>query len=124
MKNLVVIASIVLFSACGSSTEPKAGDPSLLFSNSTNSWVYITWQDGAAIFGHDSIPPRTDLQCVRFLAQPDSAVWHIEINDAIGGRAEQTAPYFNPADRPAWRVIVSSSSSGTSIITTLIDTAC
>lgn len=121
----ISVAFLVLVAACSSSTAPsKAGDPSLLFTNTTGSWVYVTWQDGAAIFGKDSIPPRTDSQCVRFLAQPDSAFWHIEINDPIGGSAAQTAPYFNPADRPAWRVIVSSSSSGTSILTTLTDIPC
>ena len=120
----IAIALAVLLTACGSSSTGLAGDPSLLFSNSTASWVYVTWRDGAVIEGKDSVPPHTNSQCVRFLAQPDSAYWDIKINDPIGGTAEQTAPYFNPADRPAWQVDISSDVHGTVIHTTLVDIPC
>lgn len=121
----LVAAFVLALAACGSSTDPsKAGDPSLLFTNDTGSWVYVTWRDGDAIEGKDSVPPRTPSQCVRFLAQPDSAYWDISVNDPIGGSAEVTAPYFNPADRPAWRVTVSSSPNGTILRAVLMDTPC
>jgi ABC-type phosphate transport system substrate-binding protein len=123
-RSLGLIVAALIVAACGSSTAPgKAGDPSLLFTNNTDSWVFVTWRDGITIAGADSVAPRTQSQCVRFLAQPDSAYWAIKVN-TVDGSAEQTAPYFNPADRPAWRVIVSTDRSGASILTTLVDTAC
>lgn len=98
---------------CSSSTEPnKAGDPSLLITNNLPfDYVYVTWQDGNAIIGRDSVAPMTALQCVRFLAQPDSAKWIITVTEHSGGSltwASVGGNWFNPADRPAWNVIVTS----------------
>lgn len=127
MRGLLVASLFCAVSACGSSTGPgKAGDPSLLFTNNLqSSYVYITWQDGQSIIGRDSIPPRTIGQCVRFLAQPDSAKWVVTATEN-GGLATETTPYFNPASRPAWDVVVTSSGSVGSpqIIARDVDTAC
>lgn len=109
VAHLFVALFLTLTAACGSSTAPGgAKDPSLLFTNNLDSsWVYITWRDGQVIEGRDSIAPRTRSQCVRFLAQPDSAYWTITAHEN-GGLATATAPYFNPASRPAWSVVVNS----------------
>jgi hypothetical protein len=129
MRNLSVLFLLFAALACGSSTAPgKAGDPSLLITNNLDaSYVYITWQDGNAIVGKDSIPPRTANQCVRFLAQPDSAQWIITATEN-GATASQGGNFFNPADQPAWTVVVSSAGStpgsgSPSIITHVIDPA-
>lgn len=103
----VALMSLSILMACGGSTEPgKAGDPSILVSNHlSSSWVYITWKDGQGVAGRDSVAPQTLNQCVRFLAQPDSAYWEARVNDDPpgGGWAQQATPaWFNPADRPAW----------------------
>jgi hypothetical protein len=128
MRAVFAAACLFVLAACGSSTDPsKAGDPSLLITNNLDStWVYITWRDGAVIEGRDSVPPRTASQCVRFLAQPDSAYWdvRVQVNTIV---TTQTYPYFNPADRPAWRVVVydkAGSPGPVSILTTLVDTPC
>lgn len=112
MRAVLCFVSLVALAACSSSTAPSsAGDPSLLFTNNLPSdYVYITWKDGNAILGRDSIPPRTASQCVRFTAQPDSAYWSITASETQNGlptnTANATAPYFNPTSRPAWRVVV------------------
>lgn len=125
MRRLSVLIVALIAAACSSSTAPsKAGDPSLLFTNNLDSsWVYITWRDGAVIEGRDSIPPRTASQCVRFLAQPDSAYWTITAHDQ-GASSNVTAPYFNPATRPAWKVVVSSGQTSPFIVATLTNVAC
>lgn len=117
---------IALFAACGSSTDSdnRDGDPSLLFSNETSVPVYLTWQDGNEIFGKDTIPPHTSAQCSRFVAQPDSAQFQI-ISTENGAQSTYTAPFFNPADRPAWTVAVTPSGSGSPyILVTLVEIAC
>lgn len=122
----IAIALAVLLTACGSSTAPsKAGDPSLLFTNNLpNDYVYVTWQDGEGIIGMDSVAPRTTNQCIRFLAQPDSAKWSVVATEA-GQVSRQSYPWFNPANRPAWRVVVSSlAPASPSILTTEVQTAC
>lgn len=112
MRTLAVLLLSVAIVACGGSTEPKGGDPSLLITNNLDhDWVQVVWQDGNSIFGRDSVPPRMANQCVRFTAQPDSAYWSItttptNANGIQMGRFNQTAPFFNPADRPAWKVTV------------------
>lgn len=103
MKRLLVL---LFCAACGSSTEPLAGDPALLVTNDLDaSWVFVTWKDGQGIIGRDSVPPRTASQCIRFTAQPDSAYWQISASEN-GHTTEQTAAWFNPSDRPAWSVHV------------------
>jgi hypothetical protein len=100
--------------ACGSSTEPgKAGDPSILVTNNLQSdWVYITWKDGQSVLGRDSVAPRTVDQCVRFLAQPDSAYWEAIATEKgstgtiTSGVAGEPTEYFNPSSRPAWSLTV------------------
>jgi hypothetical protein len=126
MKTLSVLFVVLILAACGSSTGPgKAGDPSLLITNDlTSDYVYITWKDGNAIVGRDSVAPRTANQCVRFLAQPDSAYWQATASDN-GRVSTQSYPYFNPASRPAWKVVVSvNPGNSPSILTTLVATAC
>lgn len=128
----ISILLLLAIAACGSSTDVKAGnDPSLLFTNNLDrDYVYITWQDGNAIVGRDSIPPHTVGQCVRFTAQPDSAYWSITAtesnpNGLQPATANVTAPYFNPTDRPAWNVTVTSEYPGSPAIrATLTDTPC
>jgi hypothetical protein len=111
-----------LSAACSSGTETsKAGDPSLLVTNDLpSSWVYITWQDGDAIIGRDSIPPQTSSQCVRFTAQPDSASWFITASETNQSghvvTSTQGPAWFNPADRPAWKIVVSSGGGGSPFI--------
>jgi hypothetical protein len=119
MRFISIIGAALVAAACSSSTSPvsKAGDPSLLFTNNLpNDYVYITWQDGNAIIGKDSIPPHTANQCVRFTAQPDSARWVITASETPpGGSIEtssETAPWFNPAARPAWNVRVDHNATG------------
>lgn len=106
---------LLAVAACGSSTEPRnhtlAGDPSLRITNNLDhDWVYVDWADGDAVVGRDSVAPRTVDQCVRFLAQPDSAKWIITATQTGNGFRPVTASvggvFFNPADRPAWDVIV------------------
>jgi hypothetical protein len=106
MRTIGLLALVVILAACGSSTEPQRANVSLAFTNLLDtSWVYITWQNGMAISGRDSIPPRTNFQCVRFFAQPDSAYWQIKAHEN-GSLGTVTAPFFNPPDRPAWKVLV------------------
>ena len=129
MRRFLSLVAVVALAACSSSsTGPasKAGDPSLLITNNLQSdYVYITWQDGAAIIGHDSVAPRTANQCVRFTAQPDSAYWSITASDPNLGTSNMTAPYFNPSDRPAWNVVVSEGTNASpAIVVTLVNTPC
>jgi hypothetical protein len=118
MRTLLSLAAFAFLAACSSSTEPsKAGDPSLLFTNNLDhDYVYVTWQDGNAIFGRDSIAPRTANQCVRFTAQPDSARWVITAGETSPGSPTPTTSqggnWFNPEDRPAWNVVVNPGSGG------------
>jgi hypothetical protein len=125
MRTLLLSALFLPMIACGGSTEPKGGDPSLLFSNSTSAPVYLTWQDGQQIFGRDTIPPHTVGHCSRFLAQPDSAQFEITASEN-GGLSTYTAPFFDPAARPAWTVDVSSDRTGgtPNITVNLVDTPC
>jgi hypothetical protein len=119
-----LVLLILALAACGSSTEPnKAGDPSLLITNNMPAdYVFVTWQDGNAIIGRDSVAPHTANQCVRFTAQPDSAKWLIVIMDSQLGvspdRATSTlgGAWFNPADRPAWDVEVNPIPNGSPLI--------
>lgn len=103
-----LLASAILFlSACGSSTDLKAGDPSILVTNDLPSnWVYVTWKDGQGIVGRDSVAPRTANQCVRFLAQPDSAYWEASATENGSTEIIRSPTWFNPSDRPAWSLHV------------------
>lgn len=131
MRSLFVL-SLAFLAACGGSTEPgKAGDPALLITNNLDhDFVYITWQDGDAIIGKDSVAPRTASQCVRFLAQPDSAKWIVTASEDRGGGQRSSASvggvWFDPAARPAWTVVVNSGlpNSAPSIIANDVDVAC
>lgn len=123
MRTALVLLVFAL-AACGSSTEPKdglAGDPSLRITNNLDhDWVYVDWQDGEAIIGRDSVAPGAVDQCVSFLAQPDSAKWVITATQTGGGNPPAQSSvggvYFNPADRPAWDVIVDPNSNGSPLI--------
>lgn len=125
MRSVALVLTLLSI-ACSSSTEPgTAGDPSLLFTNTLdNSYVYVTWRDGQEIFGRDSVAPHTANQCIRFLAQPDSAYWEVTVTEDAQTSA-QSYDWFNPADRPAWNVVVSHNTNGSpSIITTETDNPC
>lgn len=108
MRALPVLLIVAFLGACSSSTEPsKAGDPSILVTNDLPSdWVYITWKDGLGIVGRDSVAPRTASQCVRFLAQPDSAYWEATTVENGYSATVTSAEWFNPADAPAWSIHV------------------
>jgi hypothetical protein len=119
MRSLFFALCVLTISACGSSTEPKADDPSLLFTNNLDQPVYLTWQDGQAILGRDTIPPHAVNHCSRFLAQPDSAYFQIVATEIYGGTpltSTITASWFNPADRPAWTVTVDFAAGGSPFI--------
>jgi hypothetical protein len=129
MRKLVVLLAAIAIAACSSSTAPnKAGDPSLLFTNNLDTPVYLTWQDGTAIVGVDTIPAHAVNHCSRFTAQPDSAYFQIvatEIDRGTPATTTVTAPWFNPATRPAWTVVVSFNAQGSPIVlTALVDTPC
>ncbi len=110
-----LLAGLLFVVACSGTTEPKskAGDPSILVTNNLGVYTYITWKDGQGIVGRDSVAGHIT-QCVRFLAQPDSAYWEASATEAVGGNPESTGTirnpavgFFNPADRPAWTLVVS-----------------
>lgn len=124
-----LLAGLVLFVvACGSSTDlGNQRDPSLLFTNALGTPVYLTWQDGEAILGRDTIPPHSVGHCSHFLAQPDSAYFQIVAsNDENGAQTVYTAPWFNPESRPAWTVDVTADRTGGSpnIVVNLVDEMC
>jgi hypothetical protein len=133
MEMRVIIAAIALaLTACGSSTEPKpggAGDPSVLVINDLDhDYVYVDWQDGNAIVGRDSVAPHTANQCIRFLAQPDSAKLIVTATETTVGSGgvdpshSEGGNWFNPADAPAWTVSVSSGGAHNGPVFHLVET--
>jgi hypothetical protein len=102
MRTLLLSALFLSIVACGGSTEPNAGDPSILVTNDLPaSWVYVNWKDGQGIVGRDSVAART-AKCVRFTAQPDSAYWEAYATENGYTNTVRSPAWFNPADRPAW----------------------
>lgn len=105
MRFKLICLALVL-TACGSSiTDNGKLDPSLLFNNHLSSPVYLTWQDGNAIIGYDTIPAGAIGHCSHFEAQADSAYFQIVATDH-GATSTITAPWFHPLSRPAWTVDV------------------
>jgi hypothetical protein len=110
---VAVLGCVLLYTACShSATGPKAGDPTVLVTNEVaNSPLYFTWRDGQGVVGADTIPGGTIGRCERFTARADSAYFHDSISDAAsasGNYSTYTAPWFDPAARPAFTMVVTS----------------
>ena len=101
--------------ACGSSPSGPAGkDPTVLIINELrDDSVFFTWRDGQGVVGSDVVLPG-QTACEKFLARADSAYFHIEARDQQNGGAfgTLTAPWFDPAGRPAWTITVRHASNG------------
>lgn len=116
----LMVGLVLTLAACGDSAGPNGLlDPSLLFNNQLNSPVYLTWRDGNAIVGYDTIPAHTVNHCSHFLAQADSAYFEIVATDNVGGATATsivTAPWFHPEARPAWIVDITPVAGGSPAI--------
>lgn len=121
MKTLTLCLGLLLV-ACSNSTEPKTRglDPAVLITNHSNVPLYFTWRDGQGIVGADTIPSQVT-RCEHFLAQADSAYFHAEATENAG-TSLYTQPWFNPATRPAWSMLVTSQVGGGSPLILVADT--
>lgn len=100
--------TLLLVAACskGSPTGATGHDPVLLIRNSDpGQTIYFTWRDGRGVVGGDTIKTTGDF-CERFSARPDSAYFEFVRQDSTNGWHTLTAPWFDPATRPAWTVEV------------------
>lgn len=115
MKTSVLL--LVLLAACGkSATGPIIGDPTVLITNQTTSVLHFEWRDGQGTVGRDSVVGGMQ-RCEAFTARPDSAYFDASITDVSnGGVSIYTQPWFDPAARPAWTMLVTPTSGGPSIL--------
>lgn len=118
---LKLLCLTLVLTACGSDiTDAGKFDPSLLFNNHLSYPVYLTWQDGNAIVGYDTIPAGAMGHCSHFDAQADSAYFQIIATDYPPGLGAQTstitAPWFHPLARPAWTVDVTANGNASPLI--------
>jgi len=116
MKTLM-LPFLLLLAGCANSTGPQAlgNDPSVLITNTAGATLFFTWQDGQGVIGGDTIPSGIVDRCIRFLARPDSAYFHVAVT-SDKGTSTITAPWFNPSARPAWTVRASPNANGSPLI--------
>lgn len=100
------VALLLLLAACSkNSTGPSGVDPTVLIANGLSvDSVFFTWRDGQGVVGADTVLPGRTV-CAAFTARPDSAYFQ-GVASYLGQTTTYTAPWFNPADHPAYTMTV------------------